>query len=149
MVTEKVDAAPDELLAASRSERTRPDELTDAQAAAVLSAFQEIGLDWSDGENPTWPQLNVRLDLGEDGVLRAGEPEDVAIEVTNIGEDPVFQVSAITESENPFLSRREYFFGYIAPGETRSSSVSVERQATAPAPCPGSPLRPVRGAASR
>ncbi len=117
-----------DVLLATSSER-RPETLKAAghvvqthqevQASAINKAFDKLGLDWRDGENPKWPQLDVRLDLGEDGVLRAGEPEDVAIEVTNIGESPVYQVSAITDSENPFLSRREYFFGYIEPGQTR------------------------------
>ena len=51
-------------------------------------------------------------------MLRAGEPEDVVIEVTNLGDSPLYQLSAITESDNPFLTRREYYFGYVGPGET-------------------------------
>jgi hypothetical protein len=40
--------------------------------------------------------------------------------VTNNGESPVYRISAVTKSENPWLDQREFYFGLIPPGESRS-----------------------------
>src|SRR5690606_7119080 len=54
---------------------------------AIAQAFEQFGIDWTDG--PAWPRggdalpVSVRLDLGDDGVLTAGQPETIALEVTN------------------------------------------------------------------
>jgi hypothetical protein len=89
----------------------------------LLKAFEAVGIDWS-AQAATGPlQLDVALDLGEDGVLSAGVPENIGMTVTNTGNAAVGQLSAITASENPWLDKREFHFGRLGPGETRSFSL--------------------------
>lgn len=85
----------------------------------LVEAMKAVGIDWSAGQNPKAPQLDARLDLGPDGVLRAGEEEDIAVEVTNRGSEPVSRLSLVTGSENVWLDKREFYFGRLLPGETR------------------------------
>ena len=50
----------------------------------------------------------------------AGTHENIRLTVTNGGDEPVFQISGVTRSENPWLDQREFYFGTIPPGESRS-----------------------------
>ena len=92
------------------------------QAEALSAAFEAVGIDWQDGENPEQAALSVTLDLGEDDQLLAGSHENISMTVRNTGEDPVFQLSGVTESDNPWLDQREFYFGHIPPGESRTFS---------------------------
>jgi len=92
----------------------------DAEAATIAEAFDTLGVDWSPGVQPEQPSLEFRIDLGEDGKLTAGQEEDVTLELTNTGTEPVYQVMAVSASDNERLDGYEYFFGLIEPGQTRS-----------------------------
>jgi carboxyl-terminal processing protease len=92
---------------------------TTQESAALGKAFSGVGIDWTAGQNPENLGLSVRLDLGSDGVLIAGQEERIGLEVTNTSSEPIYQLSAITRSENPSIDEREFTFGYLAPGETR------------------------------
>lgn len=93
-----------------------------SQARELKEAFSVVGIDWSDGVNPSQPNLTVDLDLGVDGKLTAGTQENITLSVTNNGTEPVFQLSGVTRSENPWLDQREFYFGKIEPGESRQYS---------------------------
>ena len=101
--------------AASVVERRRAEE-----SGRLLNAFGDIGIDWRSGVNTAPPELSIRVDVGDDGVLQAGEREDLAIEVTNLGTEALTQLAAVTSSGNPWLNHREFYFGALNPGETRS-----------------------------
>ncbi|MCP4807181.1 MAG: PDZ domain-containing protein [Proteobacteria bacterium] len=92
------------------------------QAKEIEGAFSDAGLDWSSGDQPATPSLTVEVDLGEDGVLTAGEEHEemVWVRVTNTGTEPVHQVMAVSESTLDFLDGDEFYVGKLAPGETRS-----------------------------
>jgi len=85
----------------------------------LAEAFTALDIDWSEGINGPL-SLELDLNLGEDGVLTVGEPETVTLSVTNTGAEPIYRLSAYTESDSPALDRREFYFGKINPGETRS-----------------------------
>lgn len=86
---------------------------------AIGAAFSALGVDWRAGENPEAPAVALRLDLGADGALIAGEEEEIGVEVTNLGDAPLSQLSVWTESQNPWLDEREAYIGRLSPGETR------------------------------
>jgi carboxyl-terminal processing protease len=96
-----------------------------AETTRINAAFQQVKVDWTAGTNPRQPALDVSFDLGPDGVVKAGEAEDVAVVVTNKGTEPLFQISAVTTSENAWLDHREFYFGRINPGETRRAPLRV------------------------
>ena len=89
------------------------------EAARLEAAFRALSIDWTPGTNAADPSLDARLDLGADGVLKAGEEEDIALEVTNHGAAPVYQLSAVVTSDNAWLDHREFYFGKLNPGESR------------------------------
>lgn len=111
------------LAAASRVVGRARDDGNDA----IVSALSEVGIDWRDG--PAAPRapdgalpLSVRLDLGEDGVLVAGEEEHVRLEVTNTGDRPLYRLTGIAEGHDYILDGKEFPLGHLAPGDTRSWS---------------------------
>lgn len=97
---------------------------TKTETHDIQEAFAGLKLDWSTGAPAKKPQLDVRLDLGPDGALVAGKEEDIAIEVTNTGTEPMYQVSAIATFDDDY-SAREFFFGKLMPGEKRSWTAPV------------------------
>lgn len=117
-----------EVLLAARGPR-RAEVLADASAIVakhqreeeqrIQAAFKAVGIDWTAGSNPEHAQLDAKLDLGPDGIVKAGEEEDIAVEVTNKGTTPLFQISATTASDNIWFDKREFYFGKLNPGETR------------------------------
>lgn len=90
------------------------------QSRELADAFERIGIDWSEGPDVENATVSVELSLGEDGVLLAGEHELIEMTVTNLGEEPIHRISAVTESDNPWLNQAEFYFGRIAPGESRT-----------------------------
>jgi carboxyl-terminal processing protease len=84
----------------------------------IQAAFSAIGIDWRAGAPVGSASLEVRLDLGPDGVLVAGEEETIGIEVKNTGSTPIYRLSAIAD-DNEFLEGREFFFGALQPGKTK------------------------------
>ena len=90
------------------------------QSLALESAFGAVGLDWSTGRNAEKMDLVATLDLGDDDQLTAGEHENIGVTITNNGPEPAYRISAVTESENPWLDKQEFFFGMIPPGESRT-----------------------------
>lgn len=86
--------------------------------ATITEKFSLLGLDWADGPSAKKADLDVKFDLGADGVLVAGQEERVALEVTNRGSTPIYRMSAIATFEGDY-GPREFFFGKLMPGETR------------------------------
>lgn len=112
-------AAPDarraDILAAAAPVVAKYDKQGDQ---ALVDAFQKIGLDWADGPAVPKADLSVTFDLGADNVLEAGVEEPVGLVVTNNGSQPIYRLSAIAKFEGDY-SPREFFFGKLAPGETK------------------------------
>lgn len=91
-----------------------------AEDRRVAEAFAALGVDWSAGRNPPVPSVAIRVDLGEDGALVAGEAEEVKLKITNTGDAPLWRISATTSSEAPWLDGREFYVGRLEPGEERT-----------------------------
>ena len=91
----------------------------EAEAKEIAGAFTALGIDWADGSRPELIKLDAALDLGTGGVLRSGQTQTLDLVVTNGGTEPVSQLSAAIDSDHPALDGREFYFGRLAPGETR------------------------------
>lgn len=89
------------------------------EQAQIERAFQALAVDWTAGQNPAAPAVELRLDVGEDAAITAGVPEEINVEVVNLGEVPLTQLSVSTQSDNPWLNEREFYIGRLAPGERR------------------------------
>ncbi|MCB9678868.1 MAG: PDZ domain-containing protein [Alphaproteobacteria bacterium] len=94
--------------------------------AEVVDAMKSLGIDWSAGSPWTGAGLPVEvvLDMGEDGGIRAGERETVGVTVTNTSSTTLFRVGVVARG-NEVLEGREFLFGKLAPGESRRYEVHV------------------------
>ena len=63
--------------------------------------------------------------MPQEVLARAGEPFELRLKVTNKGKVPLYQLRAVTKSDNRLFSNRELVFGRLMPGETRSWSTTL------------------------
>lgn len=124
--------ARDLLLAAPFADRTKMLKAMEtfvpaqerAQTAKIGQAIQALGVDWADG---TSAGAKLVATVRPAPKVKAGEKLTLAVDVKNEGTAPFHRLRAWTESEsNPYLDRREFLFGTVAPGASRSWTVPVE-----------------------
>lgn len=92
----------------------------------INNAIASLGIDWSPGPKPANPMLVAQLKPGSDRKIMAGESVQLEVTVENKGSEPLKRLRGWTESDNPFLDRREFVFGAIAPGEKGTWTVPVK-----------------------
>ncbi len=105
-------------------ENTNSEELI-----SVARAIEKIGIDWSlDSVSSGKPKAEVTVNLQSSGgqSLKAGEEVPVELRVKNTGDAPFHRLIAVTESEHFLLKNREFIFGKINPGETKSWKVPIK-----------------------
>jgi len=102
---------------------------------SIEAGFAAIGIDWSNGapypRNDN-PNVHVELDLGDDGALIAGEDETIAVRLTNRTNRALYRVAVVT-TDNEIMGDREFFFGKIPAGATRSYEARIRFEAGYPA----------------
>jgi len=92
------------------------------EAARILEAFEELGIDWSSGPQPETPNLSLEFSVEGGKVVSGVDAQEITVTVTNSGTQPAHQLMAVAKSELGFLDGAEFFFGKIDVGETRSWS---------------------------
>ncbi|HKX12363.1 MAG TPA: S41 family peptidase, partial [bacterium] len=99
----------------------------------IQDALAGISIDWSKQDVEGKPQAEVTFNILSSAgqVLKAGEEVKLELKVHNTGEGPFHQLIASTESENFMLKNREFIFGRIEAGETRSWTVPIKIPAAA------------------
>jgi carboxyl-terminal processing protease len=132
----EVQAAKALLLArpsAKRSEMLEPvegvlRELFQVREQQLRQELDGVGIDWtaappSKGKAPQ-ARVTVEMKVGsESGMLTPGVKTGVTLVVTNSGDQPIHRLRAVTESD--LMRGREYPFGLVQPGESRSYTVDV------------------------
>ena len=99
------------------------DQQQQTQIAAVTADLARLGVNWSpppdDFHGPSARQLSVRVETDRPGnTVEAGAPMTLRVAVTNQGTEPVYQLRAVTKSDNGYFDEKELAFGKIEPGET-------------------------------
>ncbi|HEX5032888.1 MAG TPA: MXAN_5808 family serine peptidase, partial [bacterium] len=99
----------------------------------IQDALAGIGVDWSKQDSDGKPEAEVTFNIISSAgqVLKAGEEIKLELKVRNVGEGAFHQLIASTESENFMLKNREFIFGKLLPGETRSWTVPIKIPAAA------------------
>lgn len=109
------------------------DESQKQEDQKLQEALQKMGVDWSlspaSGEPTAVVTLDVHSSAGQ--VLKAGEEVELELKVSNAGKGPFYRLIAHTQSENFLLKNREFIFGKLEPGESRSWKVKVKMPASA------------------
>jgi len=91
-------------------------------------AIRDLQVDWSIAAKPAQrPELEVRFEPLPSQTLTAGEKVELKVTVTNKGKVPAYRLRAWTDSEsNPLFDRREFLFGHLPPGASRTWVTPVE-----------------------
>lgn len=100
-------------------------QLVAGENAKLIARFAEVGVDWNVAEATGTPKSRVLMEIDSPtGVLSVGDRTPVTLAVENIGDGPFVRLRAIAESE--LIDGREFLFGRIDPGETRSWTIYLE-----------------------
>lgn len=93
----------------------------------IVKALGALGLDWSNG-NEGESAVNAELSLvgRDDRRVLAGETVELEAKVTNSGAETLYRVRGLLETEHPAFRAREFMFGKLAPGESRSWTVKIK-----------------------
>jgi carboxyl-terminal processing protease len=92
----------------------------------VVRDLAKLGIDWKVGadKGPSKVRVVATTSSG-DKPTRAGGPLSLRVEVTNQGDQPLYQLRATTRSDNPWFEGRELMFGRLDPGQTRSWTTTL------------------------
>lgn len=104
------------------------------ESTKVTQALKDIGVQWTlspikKGKPVASVTFNIHSSAGQ--VLKAGEEVQLELKVKNVGESPFHQLIAVTESKHFLLKNREFIFGKINPGETKTWKVPLKIPASA------------------
>ncbi len=97
-------------------------EIDEEENKRIREKLAQFKIDWSENDKNVRsgePELTVGI-TPDKGVFKVGEEVEIKISVKNIGEKPVYKLTAVTDSDNPVLDNREFVFGKIAPGKKAS-----------------------------
>lgn len=101
-----------------------------AQEAEITKKLAALGIDWNGGKEDGKPQLKVAYELKKGGApvreVRAGSEAMLELKVTNIGNGPLYKLIGVGRSESPFLESKEFVYGKLLPGETRSWETPIK-----------------------
>jgi carboxyl-terminal processing protease len=93
----------------------------------IADALHIQGIDWSTGETVVPPSTTTSLHLTpSNGVVNAAEELKIEISVTNNSEGILYQLRGMAESKNLLIDKREFIFGKIAKGETKTSTKTIK-----------------------
>ncbi|MBS2031932.1 MAG: PDZ domain-containing protein [Deltaproteobacteria bacterium] len=95
------------------------------QGEQLAAALGQLGVNWSPGPHGM-SKLVAEATPAATAVNKAGETVQMNVTVRNDGDAPAFRVRGWTESENPYLDRREFVIGQLAPHEKRSWTIPVQ-----------------------
>ncbi len=99
--------------------------LIDEEAAQLVAALDEKGVDWRPDQASGTPRAKISLQVGENnGPVAVGETTPVTLTVENVGDAPFVRLRAMADSR--LLGGREFVFGRIDPGETKNWTVDME-----------------------
>jgi carboxyl-terminal processing protease len=103
---------------------------TAKEMARVEQELKALTIDWSVGKDelPAGSVAEVAIEAKtdrKDNEAIAGEPFNVEVTVENKGKFPLYQVRALTKSDNRLFSERELLFGKLMPGEKRVAKTTL------------------------
>jgi len=100
-------------------------KLSTIEEQKIQNRWKDLGIDWTLGKSSNNSTLEVNLEPSPVNV-KAGEKTTIGIEVENKGNEPIYRMSAISNSENAVLKGKEFIFGKIDPGEKKKWYTAFE-----------------------
>ena len=116
-----------------------PDTLTDVnfieneinkysinEESKISLKLKDLSIDWSQSDNyKNSSEIAVNINKSKT-IVKAGDKIDISIDVKNIGSSPIQRLYAVTDSDNPVFNNKEYIFGKISAGQTKTWTNSFE-----------------------
>lgn len=87
----------------------------------IWAKIEETGVDWSYGETKN-PLLSVET-IPSEMVFRSWAENTLKVKVTNVGKNPIYRLSAVTDCENPAYRDGELLFGKLLPGKSKTAKI--------------------------
>ena len=98
-----------------------------SEETKIADALHIQGIDWSTGETAVPPSVTTTLHLTpSNGEVNAAEELKIEISITNNGEGTLYQLRGMVESKNLLIDKREFIFGKVEKGETKTSSKTIK-----------------------
>ena len=98
-----------------------------SEETKIADALQGQGIDWSTGETVIPPSATTSLHLTpSNGVVNAAEELKIEISVTNNSDGTLYQLRGMAESKNLLIDKREFIFGKVEEGETKTYSKTIK-----------------------
>ncbi len=103
------------------------EEFKKSEEAKIADALKIQGIDWSTGETATLPSVSTNLKLTpSNGEVKAMEELQIEISVTNNSDGTLYQLRGMAESKNLLIDKREFIFGKVEKGETKTASQTIK-----------------------
>ncbi len=84
------------------------------------------GIDWSKGKTaPGVPEIGVTVHPSTPKG-KAGEGMPITITIKNTGSVPLYRLTGFTKTDNPIFNGKEFVFGKVEPGQTKSWKIKVK-----------------------
>ena len=96
-----------------------------SESGRLIEAFKDMGIDWSACDRPTSAQVQMKLSVVGDDMLRPGSLQEVQLTATNTGKQPICQGLVRTESANNTVDGMEFYLGRLDPGRSLSRTLKV------------------------
>jgi carboxyl-terminal processing protease len=109
------------------SSKTYFEKRTAEEQLHLADALKKLGVEWMASVGGARPQLQATLATDRaDNEFTAGDTVHFKAQLTNKGTGTAGQVRASLESDDPMFEGREFVFGRIKPGESKTFLVPVK-----------------------
>lgn len=103
------------------------DSLQAEEDDSLVKALAQNGIDWQKGQNPQSPNLAIAITTDKpDNRMTAGESYTIRATATNNGSEPVYRLSARTDSTLGRINDKEFIFGTVPPGGSVTREMTVK-----------------------
>lgn len=100
------------------------DETAGEESKRIDAALLKLGVDWTRG--PGTASGKVALTVVDNKPVKAGDTLQITLEAKNEGTAALFRVRGNSTSTLGYLADREFLFGKLEPGQSKSISVDIK-----------------------
>lgn len=101
-------------------------EMRTAERARLATELGKLGINWTEGTDAGASTVEVTATTSAaENNGRAGQPLTLRVQAHNTGAAPLYQLRAVSSSDNGLFEGREFVFGRLMPGETKEWSTTL------------------------
>lgn len=102
-------------------------KVADGQMTKISAALGKLGVSWQAGQSGRAPSIKVEFGTAKpDNHVKAGDKLEMVAAVTNTGSQTIYRLRGVSECDNGIFDDREFAFGKLEPGQTKSWSTKVD-----------------------